>query len=120
MIKQMAMKHRHAADRRICKVHYHVNRTAIRNVRGIHPFRAWQLCSVHCVHQKMYLMEMHGMQLLRLVHYSPVLVGSYSSLCHRFGVWLVALTIDVKDLLVFRKCSHELWRGPMKAPRAAR
>src|SRR5690242_6073837 len=64
MVQQVAMKHRHAADRRTCEIYDHVNRTAIRNICRIKPLRVRQFYSVHRVDKKMHLMEMYGMQFL--------------------------------------------------------
>ena len=42
----------------------------------------------------MHLMQMHRMQLSRLVHDPPVLVSSHYGLCHGAGIRFVTLAVD--------------------------
>src|SRR6266849_1570830 len=83
MVEKMAMKDRHAANRGIGEIDNHVDRSDIRNAGGINPFRIWQSDPIDCVHQKMHLMEMHGVQFPRLVYDPPVLISSHPDLSHR-------------------------------------
>src|SRR5260370_30407075 len=100
MVKKVAMKHGHAADHRICEIHYHVNRTTIKNVRGINPLRVRQFYSILCVNQKVYLMKMHGLQLSRLVHDAPVLVCVHYALGHSGRIRTEALTVALEAFSV--------------------
>src|SRR5215472_511272 len=61
MVEKVAVKYRHASYYGIGEVYDHVDRAPVRNARRINPLRVRKLCSVHGVHQKMYLMEVHGM-----------------------------------------------------------
>jgi hypothetical protein len=57
---------------------------------------------VHRVSQKVRLVNVDGMEFVRLVDYSPVLIRADLDTQHRLGIGRVLLSVNVKPVLVFR------------------
>ncbi len=106
------MKEGHAANDWISEVHDHVHRAFDRHVDRVEPFPL-QFGPIVCgTEQEMDLVDVKRMNLMRLIHNSPVLIRAHADTRHWGILGTVLLAVNIEALFVFgegdRKISSSL------------
>ena len=116
MAQQMAVEERNSSDNRIGKVHHQIDISLNRYIDRIQPLRAFEPNSVLGVDEKVYLMDMEGMDLKCLIGHPPVIKFPDRDGRHRRVRRAVFSTIDIKALFVFGEMNNEV-RSTILYPR---
>src|ERR1700730_4077382 len=73
MTQEMTVEERHAANDGISEIHHEIDRTAIGDIHGIHPYWIFQRFIVDGIHEEMDLVDMKRMYFFGWIQDAPML-----------------------------------------------
>jgi hypothetical protein len=99
MAQQMTVKEGHAANDWIGEIHDQVHRAFGRHVYRVEPFRLRFWLIVCGIEQEMDLVNVKWMNLMRLVHNSPVLIRTDADTGHGRVLGSISLAVNIEACL---------------------
>ncbi len=99
MAQQMTVKERHAPDDRVREVHHQIDASFDWNVHCIQPLWMREGSPIHGISEKVNLVDVKGVDLVRVIHHSPVVKGADGYTRHGRIRRTILLAVDVEPLL---------------------
>ena len=101
MAQQMTVKEGHAANDWIGEIHDQVHRAFGRHIYRVEPFRLRFWLIVCGVEQEMDLVNVEWMNLMCLIHDSPVLIRTHADTGHGRVLGTKSLAVNIETLFIF-------------------